>query len=67
MEYTRLLKYPAPLMTGGDVLAVQKALARKGFDPGPGDGLFGPDAETAVRRFQEAAALAPDGIVGEIT
>ncbi len=54
-------------MTGGDVLAVQDALARRGFDPGAADGIYGPGTETAVRQFQQSATLAADGIVGAIT
>ena len=33
----------------------------------PADGIFGPVAERAVRRFQRRHGLVPDGIVGPLT
>jgi DNA invertase Pin-like site-specific DNA recombinase/peptidoglycan hydrolase-like protein with peptidoglycan-binding domain len=49
------------------VRAVQRVLARRGWAPGPLDGLYGPATQAAVARFQAAAGLAPDGIVGRHT
>jgi peptidoglycan hydrolase-like protein with peptidoglycan-binding domain/DNA invertase Pin-like site-specific DNA recombinase len=49
------------------VRAVQRVLRRHGWAPGPVDGLFGPRTEAAVLRFQAAAGLAVDGVVGEQT
>jgi hypothetical protein len=49
------------------VKLVQRALAARGFDPGPIDGVFGEDTESAVRRFQIVNALTPDGAVGPKT
>jgi peptidoglycan hydrolase-like protein with peptidoglycan-binding domain len=40
---------------------VQKALAQKGHDPGPVDGLMGPQTIGAVKAFQKAHGLAPTG------
>jgi uncharacterized protein (TIGR02594 family) len=44
-------------------LAVQEALARRGFDPGPLDGLRGRRTIAALRAFQGAEGLAPTGLV----
>ncbi len=63
----RLLLVASPLLTGPDVLAVQRRLAALGFDPGPTDGEYGPATEHAVREFQQAAGIQVDGIVGPET
>ena len=49
------------------VRKVQLLLRRLGDAPGPIDGLYGPLTTEAVRRFQQAHALAADGIVGPQT
>ena len=36
-------------------------------DPGPADGIFGPNTESAVRAYQAAVGVAVDGIVGDRT
>jgi peptidoglycan hydrolase-like protein with peptidoglycan-binding domain len=46
---------------------VQRLLRRFGDAPGPIDGLYGPLTTGAVQRFQEAQALAIDGVVGPQT
>ena len=46
---------------------IQHELARKGFDPGVIDGIWGRRTEGAVRAFQVANGLLADGIVGPIT
>jgi peptidoglycan hydrolase-like protein with peptidoglycan-binding domain len=53
--------------TGWDVAALQFQLARHGFPSGTFDGIFGPHVDTALRRFQEWAGLAVDGIAGPST
>jgi peptidoglycan hydrolase-like protein with peptidoglycan-binding domain len=53
--------------SGARVLALQKALASLGYDPGTPDGDFGTGTEAAVIAFQKANGLTPDGIVGAKT
>lgn len=45
----------------GTVRNIQAGLQRLGYDPGPADGRFGPQTETAIRRFQQDNGLAVDG------
>lgn len=49
------------------VRVVQRTLRRLGWQPGPVDGLYGPQTKAAVTRFQSAARVATDGIVGPQT
>ena len=49
------------------VKTLQRSLRRLGWAPGPVDGLFGPRTEAAVRRFQTARGLTPDGVAGPAT
>ena len=53
--------------SGPEVRDLQRKLAGQGINPGPADGIFGPKTEDAVRRFQERAGLAVDGIAGPRT
>jgi peptidoglycan hydrolase-like protein with peptidoglycan-binding domain len=45
----------------GTVRNIQAGLQRLGYDPGPADGRFGPQTETAIRRFQQDNGMAVDG------
>lgn len=45
----------------------QKALKNAGFDPGPVDGMMGEKTKTAIKGFQRAQGLKPDGIAGPKT
>ena len=45
----------------------QEALAARGYDPGPIDGVDGPRTRKAVMAFQAASGLESDGIVGNLT
>jgi hypothetical protein len=53
--------------SGAQVRVLQKALARLGYSPGAIDGNYGPSTQQAVARFQAAAKLTPDGILGPQT
>jgi membrane-bound lytic murein transglycosylase B len=44
-----------------DIKTIQAHLNRLGFDVGPEDGIAGARTNTAIRRFQEAQGLPPDG------
>ncbi|ESQ92031.1 hypothetical protein ABAC460_03785 [Asticcacaulis sp. AC460] len=48
-------------------MAIQQALAAKGFSPGNIDGVWGRRTDTAVKAFQRANNLQPDGVVGPVT
>jgi murein DD-endopeptidase MepM/ murein hydrolase activator NlpD len=54
-------------VVGWDVAQLQFLLAWQGFPSGPLDGHYGPRTESAVRRFQAWAGLAPDGVAGPST
>jgi peptidoglycan hydrolase-like protein with peptidoglycan-binding domain len=52
---------------GAAVEDLQQKLEQLGHGPGPIDGDFGPQTQAAVRAFQQAQGLKPDGIVGPLT
>ena len=54
-------------MKGWDVSVLQFQVQRRGLRAGVMDGVFGPNTQRAVRRFQRRAGLAADGIVGPAT
>lgn len=69
--YARLSGRPAArVLRRGDqgeaVLRLQQDLIGAGHTVDP-DGAFGPDTETAVKRFQAKQGLVVDGIVGALT
>lgn len=51
----------AGLPDGERIRAVQRALDRLGYDPGPVDGAMGPRTRTAIWAFQAASGLTGDG------
>ncbi len=64
---SRYLRLTAPPMQGPDVRDAQRKLLQRGFDPGPVDGIFGVKTDAAVRAFQRAQGLVPDGVIGPLT
>ena len=52
---------------GEAVIDLQTSLVKLGYNPGPIDGIFGPETDAAVRSFQKAYGLVVDGIVGKNT
>lgn len=50
-----------------NVKRVQEQLKAKGFGPLEVDGIAGPQTYSAVKSFQEANGLEPDGLVGPAT
>ena len=62
---------PKPVLKKGSrgdyVLAWQKYLNQAGYPCGLEDGKFGNNTETAVKEFQKAHGLMPDGIIGPKT
>ena len=50
-----------------EIIDIQKALAKRGFDPGPADGVWGRRTIAAVKAFQESKGLKADGVVGPET
>lgn len=43
------------------IVAVQRTLAEAGYEPGPIDGLLGPLTRGAIRRWQRAGRIPPNG------
>jgi len=46
---------------------IQTALKKAGFFKGVVDGKIGPETKEAIRKFQEANGMTPDGVVGSKT
>ena len=56
-----------PTLTAEGIRTVQQALQKKGFDPGPIDGIVGPQTEQAVRKFQDAYGINNSGHIDNQT
>jgi peptidoglycan hydrolase-like protein with peptidoglycan-binding domain len=56
-----------PGSSGRQVKLLQRALAHLGYSPGSVDGSYGPATENALKRFQHANGLQPDGVLGPKT
>lgn len=57
----------APADESTRIREIQLALRAAGFEPGSADGRMGPRTKTAIREFQQANGLQPDGKVGPRT
>ncbi len=55
------------MVTGDDVVALQRRLLELGFDPGRVDGVFGPDTDHALRDLQRNLGIPLDGLCGPVT
>lgn len=66
IQKRRVLKFVLPMMTGSDVVYIQRILIKLGYDLGKtgADGKFGKRTEEAVKQFQSERGLVVDGIVG---
>lgn len=62
------LKLTSPRMRGPEVTRLQEILMALGYDLGPygPDGIFGPDTQNAVKKFQRRYGLISDGTVGNL-
>jgi len=49
------------------VRQIQEALLEAGFNPGPVDGLWGPNSADALMDFQEAHDLEPTGRINSLS
>ncbi|MGF1610817.1 MAG: peptidoglycan-binding protein [Kiloniellales bacterium] len=49
------------------VKRLQIVLTENGYEPGPVDGIMGPKTAAALKAYQAANGLVPDGRVGEDT
>ena len=63
----RSLYLKLPYFHGNDVIRLQSILNTLGFTCGDEDGLFGPETEYSLRRFQDNMGLDCDGIAGSNT
>jgi peptidoglycan hydrolase-like protein with peptidoglycan-binding domain len=56
-----------PNLTQEDIRVVQQALEKKGFSPGPIDGVIGRQTEEAVHKFQDFYGIKPTGHIDNQT
>ena len=64
----RVLSFsPGHLVSGDDVLALQRRLSGLGFDLGRVDGVFGRRTDHALREFQRSVGVDADGTCGPET
>ena len=56
-----------PTLTPDSVRKIQLALQKKGINPGPIDGVFGPMTKEAVRSFQDRYGIKASGDIDNQT
>jgi putative peptidoglycan binding protein len=66
-DVSRLDMNAAPALNQDQVRRVQQALQKKGFTPGPIDGLLGPHTKSAIRQFQDRYAIQGNGDINNQT
>jgi len=59
--------YPLEAKSRPSVKQIQIALKNAGYNPGPIDGKMGEQTRQAIKAFQKANGLVPDGRVGKKT
>ena len=67
VDVSRLDMNAAPTLNQDQVRRVQQALQKKGFTPGPIDGVLGPHTKSAIRKFQDRYAIQGNGDVNNHT
>lgn len=60
---SRTVVTPADRANKDQVRRVQQSLARRGYDPGPIDGVYGPRTAQAIRGFQHQEKLPVTGLI----
>uniref|UniRef100_UPI000B7D0242 caspase family protein n=1 Tax=Candidatus Entotheonella palauensis TaxID=93172 RepID=UPI000B7D0242 len=55
-----------PPALASDIEQLQQAFAKRGYDPGPIDGMAGPRTEAAIKAFQRDQGMRPDGELSPI-
>lgn len=53
---------PRRPLTQAEISAVQSILSKRGYDPGPVDGMMGPKTARAIAAYQKDKGLKPDGL-----
>ena len=66
-DSTSTIEVLGPGVSGDPVRQLQARLMELGYHPGAADGVFGPLTEAAVREYQTAVGLTPDGLAGPLT
>ncbi len=62
-----LFTVPVFAQDSATIKSVQQALKDKGFDPGPVDGVKGPETRSALKKYQAQQNITADGRIGPKT